>query len=126
MGGHQIANRVAHVLGVLLSLSKGWSPVKKLFALLFSAGLLSLAVGCPPATSTSATHSGSPRGAGSGTMGMPPGMPTHPGGGTAGERGTERATEKAGPGHTEKTTEKAGPGGAEKATEKKDTKKTEK
>ncbi len=94
--------------------------MKKLFALLFVGGLLTLAVGCPPASTP--THSG-----GSPLKPMTPtgpmGMPGMSGSGLHGGT-SEKATEKAGPAGTEKTTEKAGPAGTEKTTEKskKDTK----
>ena len=120
---------MADVLGFPLSLTKGRSPVKKLFAMLFAAGLLSLAVGCPPPSNSGSTHSGTVRPSSGGPMGGPmggntgmhTGANTHTGLGT----GSEKATEHAGPGGTEKRTEKAGPGGVEKTTEKKgsDTKK---
>jgi hypothetical protein len=113
---------VANVLGILQSLSKGWSPVKKLFALLFVGGLLSLAVGCPPATTGTTSHGTTPP-KGFNVPTMPGGM--GPGGMTGMHPGGEKATEKTGPGGTEKTTEKTGPAGTEKSTEKagKDTKK---
>src|SRR5579884_1973532 len=83
---------MARVLGVSLSLLKGWSPVKKLFALLFAAGLLSFAVGCPPASSPSTSHSGTTQikssGAGTGMPGgshMSSGTTTHEGAGTSHE-----------------------------------------
>ncbi len=86
--------------------------MKKLLALLFAAGLLSLAVGCPPGTTSSTTRSTT-----TGPLG--PINTSHMGG-----MGSEKTTEKSGSGGTEKTTEKAGPAGTEKSTEKagKDTK----
>jgi hypothetical protein len=87
--------------------------VKKLFTLLFVVGLLSLAAGCPPATTSSTTRATTPPRGTAGPMGT----------GHTGDMGTERATERAGPGHTERATERAGPGGTEKATEKKGTQK---
>jgi hypothetical protein len=97
--------------------------VKKLFASLLVGGLLSLALGCPPATTPSGgTGSARPPMGGS----SPPrgiGMPTEHGAPT--EKATEKAPEKATEKAPEKATEKAAPKATEKgatdkgATEKK-------